>query len=420
MTKKTKIGILSLAVLLLVVLCYFLFSSDEEKKVEKKDTSKELYNQMLSADGLNILYQLVKEYPKVDSIRFVRDGLEDNLSTKTNGGKPNVYVLIDRDIDLSPKSIDTLFEFVNKGNHAMISVEYFDYVFTSRITYSDLTSNVYSEGASLDFTNPKIKMYLPYLLKKYNHNLAEFRYWNYFELSDFFMNTDKITTLGVETYYDNPNFIKFPYGDGYFYLHTVPQAFYNESMFTEDGFDYSQRVFSHLPKGNYIWHRHTEKWNNKKAKTPDSMDRESPIQLILKDKYLRHSYLVLLFGLLLYIAFKIKRRQRIIPTVEPNENSSLEFVETVSLLYLKQNKHYKFIKHYEQSFVHFIKDKYYISTNNIDKNFIELVAAKSDIEENRITEIFSKFNEAKKSYEYSTDKLIALHKKIEYFYKNCK
>ena len=97
----------------------------------------------------------------------------------------------------------------------------------------------------------------------------------------------------------------------------------------------------------------------------------------------------------------------------------MEFVETVSRLYLKQDKHYKFIKHYEQSFIHFIKDKYYISSPKIDKEYIAAVALKSDIEEEKILQIFKRFERAKKSYDFSSDQLIVLHKKIEYFYKNC-
>ena len=52
----------------------------------------------------------------------------------------------------------------------MISVENFNYIFASRITYSALCDYEYEDGASLDLTNPEIKMDFPYLLKKYNHN----------------------------------------------------------------------------------------------------------------------------------------------------------------------------------------------------------------------------------------------------------
>ena len=419
---KGKIAILVLAVIGLIVLFYYLFPS-EKKQVKKKEAGEELYTKFMNKDGLHILEEMLKGYPNIDSMKFVHDNLDTSLNTSYDEQVSRTYLLIDKDINISPRSVDTLIKFVQNGNTAFISVTQFNSVFMNRISYSSLTYSRYTDVMSLDFTHPTFQMDFPYKFQVYENNNPEYRAWNYFSFRDMFTEVDEITTIGVETYNDNPVFIKLPMGKGTLYLHSIPDVFYNQSMFAEDGLEYAQRVFSHLPKGNYYWHNHTNRWDEY---TPpidlpeDEINKESPIQYILKDKYLRHAYLLLIFGLLIYVIFKIKRKQRIIPTVEPNTNSSLEFVDTVSLLYLKQDKHYKFIKHYEQSFVHFIKDKYYITSPEINKEYIESVALKSDIGEELITQIFNEFNRAKKSHTFSSDELIALHKKIEYFYKHCK
>ena len=421
MNNKAKISILAAVVLILMVVFYFLYPSDS-KKSEISESEKALYQKYLNSDGLHILEELLKDYPLIDSLQFVKDDLDTSLSTEYTG-KPTTYLLIDSDINLSPKSIDTLLKFVENGNSALVSVTNFNSVFSNRFAYSSMIKQRFNDEVSVDFTHPEMTLYLPYIYSEYENDYKNYRSWNYFNLHNFIGDINDLAVLGTETYYNQPIFLKVKYGKGTFYLHSLPELLYNASLFNDDGLEFAQRVFSHLPKGNYYWHNHTNRWDelsDENSMNPDEIIKESPIQYILKDRNLRHAYLILVLGLIVYVLFKVKRRQEIIPTVEPNTNSSLEFVENVSLLYLKQEKHYKFIKHYQQSFLHFIKDKYYLSSAKVTQEFIELVAHKSDIEKGKVEEIFKEFKRAKKSYSFSSQELIELHKKIEYFYKNCK
>lgn len=421
MSNKVKILILASVVLMFMVVFYFLYPSTRDSS-DISESEKALYQKYLNKDGLHILEELLKGYPKIDSLQFIQDNIDTSWSA-SYVGNPSTYLLIDSDINISPKAVDTLLKFVKNGNVALVSVENFNSVFSNRFAYSTMVEQRFNDEVSIDFTHPNMEMYLPYIYSEYDNNLRIYRSWNYFSLRNFIGDINELSVLGVETYYDEPVFVKMNYGKGVFYFHSLPELFYNASMFNEDGMEYAQRVFSHLPKGNYYWHNHTDRWDelsDENSMDPDEIVRESPIQYILKDRSLRHAYLILIFGLIIYVLFKVKRRQNIIPTMEPNTNSSLEFVENVSLLYLKQEKHYKFIKHYQQSFLNFIKEKYYLSSSKISPSFIDVVAQKSDIDRQKIEEIFNEFKRAKKSYSFSSQELIELHKKIEYFYKNCK
>ena len=239
----------------------------------------------------------------------------------------------------------------------------------------------------MSLTHENLRVYDTYFLKIIRNQVIQEHYWNYIELNNFKINRNDITIIsesGID-YINKPIFIKLKIGKGYLYIHTIPEAFYNESLFIEKGFEYAQSVLSNLPKGHYLWHDHTNKYDpledfnpntNSNSENNSLKNRESPIQYILKDPNLRWSYLLLLATIFIYIIFKSKRKQRIIPAIEPNKNSSLEFVNTVSKLYLNQDKHYKFIVHYKQSFLNFIKTKYYISPQKIDDNYIKSVALK--------------------------------------------
>ncbi|MDB4089294.1 hypothetical protein N9544_06680 [Flavobacteriales bacterium] len=421
-----KTAILVVLGISLIGLFYFITPEKNKIKKEKENKNypnKELIKQKLNKSGLYIIHRLMEESPNVLSLEEIDNTIDTTLIV-TEGELPSIYMLLDNGISMSDKEINKLKEFVRLGNSAFVSVLEFGERFSEEFCIGDLTNTMWDEGVNLDFTHETYTSDYSYYFQRFQNNVQTYRDWNYFVPSNFKVGLNNVTTISFDTYLENPVFVKIPHGEGYFYLHSIPEVFVNESMFTQDGFEYAQSVLSHLPKGHYKWHNHLNEWDIEKEVNPNDDDRdikkESPIQYILKDPNLRYAYLVLIFALLIYILFKTKRKQKIIPTIEPNENSSLEFVETVSKLYLKQEKHYKFIKHYEQSFIHFIKDKYYITSQNIDEDYIKSVSLKSDISIELIDKIFEEFEKAKKSYSYSTDNLIALHKKIEYFYRHCK
>ena len=139
----------------------------------------------------------------------------------------------------------------------------------------------------------------------------------------------------------------------------------------------------------------------------------------MKVPALSTALILLIIGALLYMIFQSKRRQRIIPTVELNENSSLEFVQTVSTLYFQQKRHDKLIKHKELIFLSFLRQRYYISSPKVTEDFIAKVAQKSGVEEKYIENIFTILHEGKKNKKTSESELISLYNKLEYFYKNC-
>jgi hypothetical protein len=423
LSKTAKISIIVIVALALATLLYFVIPKEGAKK--KEDTPeylKELKDQKRNSKGTFILYELLKEYKNTVSLKTISDPIDETLRTY-NSDYPTVYFLIDSKLKFSQNATDSLYEFVKKGNTAFVSAEslndkFYDYFF-SRYPFQNYRDTIFK----LNFYHQDLKLNTHYPLKIVKKGKIKKHSWRHIMPYNCYYKED-LVVISTDKKNNKPIFIKFPVGDGWLYIHAVPEAFYNESMFTEGGLEYAESVFSNLPKGHYLWHEHSKKWDksqefDKNNTNNKNIKRESPLQYILGNRSLRWAYILLLSALFLYIAFKVKRKQRIIPPIEPNNNNSLDFVSTVSNLYLQQDKHYKFIKHYEQSFIQFIKDKYYIASPTIDKQYFNDIAAKSQIEESKIEAIFVGLANAKKTYNFTDDNLISLHKKIEYFYKNC-
>jgi hypothetical protein len=191
----------------------------------------------------------------------------------------------------------------------------------------------------------------------------------------------------------------------------------------KDGFDYAEKVLRHIPPGRVQWDR----YNLEEHNLDDEGDgnggaekRQSILQFILAHPPLAWATVLLLIGAFLYAVFKGKRMQKVIPAAESKENTSLGYINTLSSLYLQENKHQKLIRLKERTFLNFIADHYYIVSKEADEKFISKVALKSQIEKEKIAEIFKLFRTLENLPEVSDDQLILLHQKIEYFYKKCR
>jgi hypothetical protein len=422
LSKTAKILIIVGVCIALGTLLYYVVPKEEEKKEKlgKIEFEKELKDQKRNSQGTFILYELLKEYKNTVSLKTVSDPIDKTLRSY-NSDYPTVYFLVDSKLQFSTKAADSLMKFVEDGNTAFISAESLNSSFYGHFCAKNPFINFRDTVFNINFYHEDLKLNTHYPLKIIKKGEVTRHTWRHIKEYESYYD-DELVIISTDKKLNNPIFIKIPIGEGWLYIHSVPEAFYNESMFTESGLAYAESVFSNLPKGHYLWHEHSKKWDpldDFDKNNNQNINRESPLQYILENRSLRWAYILLLSALFLYVVFKTKRKQRVIPPVEPNNNNSLDFVNTVSKLYLQQEKHYKFIKHYEQSFIRFIKDKYYISSPKVDTEYITHIALKSQIQEGKIKEIFNGLDKAKKTHNYTTDDLINLHKKIEYFYRNC-
>ena len=137
---------------------------------------------------------------------------------------------------------------------------------------------------------------------------------------------------------------------------------------------------------------------------------------------MRWAWFTLLFGVVfMYLIFRTKRRQRVIPLLEPNSNTSLEFVQTIGRLYFLQNNHRGLCKQMMRHYLAFVRNKYSLSTLKINEELFSKIASRSKVNIETIRNIFNSFGLIDKTAAEINDKeLINFHQSIDSFYKNCK
>lgn len=205
------------------------------------------------------------------------------------------------------------------------------------------------------------------------------------------------------------NFVRIPHGKGAFYFNTVPYAFTNYNILDEetDGAEYAALALSHLPNQTIWWDEYYK---------VGRQENQSPLRYFLGNEALRWLTYMSLAALLLFMIFEAKRKQRVIPVIKPPANTTLEFVETVSSLYLNKGDHKNLADKKIQYFFDFIRTKLYISEIDYSAEFLEQLSAKSGVEIDDVKKLFMLIRNIENKQELFEDELILLNKRIEEFY----
>lgn len=207
-------------------------------------------------------------------------------------------------------------------------------------------------------------------------------------------------------------FIDVKYGKGHIFLHTIPAAFTNLYMLQTRKYDFGFRSLSYLPKDNKIlWDEYQKQGVS---------ENTSEFRVILANPSLRTGLYIILAGLLLFIIFRAKRTQRIIPVIKPPVNSSLEFLGTISNLYYRKKDFTTIAAKRHAYFLDFIRKHYYMTTENIDGEFTSRLSAKSGMDKDKLNELFSLHKDLVILPYVSNEMFLKYNSLLEEFYKNVK
>lgn len=305
-----------------------------------------------------------------------------------------------------PDTLDraALLSFVQQGNTAFIAAEYFDSDFRDTLGFKigtdylseDTDDGQTSDSMKLFFLNPAFDSTQGY---QYGLNLAN----QYFRTFD----TLRTKALGKNSS-GYLTFMRIPYGRGEFYMCSTPAAFTNFYLLNTRTDAYITRAFSYISDGPIIW----DEYYNSGRKWA-----QTPLRFILRQESLRLAWYVLLAGAALFVFFRAKRRQRIIPILKQPANATLEFVETVGRLYYERRDNRNIIEKRIHYLLEFIRTRLYIPTNEFDGEFLRRTAEKTGTSYDEIHSLFEAIEYARQQSEISDEFLLGLHQKIEKFYR---
>lgn len=326
--------------------------------------------------------------------------------------KHSNYIIVNNAFE--PDNLDTreLLEFAKNGNTVFIAANYYGGKFADTLklktdNYQGVQNilkedsiklrNFYKpyDTAVVNFVNPQLKRKTNYVYSKGIEN-------TYFTSFD----TNKVTVLGTNSI-NNVNYIKINWGKGQLFLSTLPEVYTNYLFINEKNHDYAYRALSYLPNQTVIWDEYYKAGN---------IIKDSPLRVVFNNPALRSAYFVLLLSLILFIIIGIKRKQRIIPIVEPLRNTTLDFVDIVGTLYYQTGNHKNIADKKITYFLEYIRSTFQVKTNLYDEVFIERITNLSGVEKEKVYQLFYYFADLNVKSSISQNELLKLNRMIEAFH----
>lgn len=316
------------------------------------------------------------------------DSLVKNYKVK------GTFLAIAEYAEMDDASVTELFYFAKHGNTIFLSMKSFPKAI--------LDSLKIKYNADFEFKKKSYNWIANKKLGTEKYNIEEGLGNNYFSKID----TLQTTILGYQSGDSTRvNFIKVPYKSGNFILHTQPAAFTNFHLLKNDHAEYAEKVLSYLPKGDVFWYLKNQ--NGEKIS-------DGPLRYLFSQPALRSGWLLFLIGMLVFMIFNAKRRQRVVPIVQPLSNTTIDFAKTIGNLYFQEGDHGNLIDKKIIYFLEKIRQDYLLDTSVLDDIFIKKLQAKSGKNSFDIQNLVYLINQHRKNnFTAIESDLIAINNAIE-------
>lgn len=353
--------------------------------------------------GSFVLYDILKQHFKDD---FIDVNVPPYIHLR-NANVNGTYLFINNQIAFDQIELESILSWTGKGNNLFLSAKNYSKnlldTLGHEISYSFFYNSFETEPL-LNLTNQSLKADSPYHIKK-NIQIP------------YFSKIDTLTTtvLGFSQAFedvlkiDNPqvNFIKIPFEEGTIFFYNQPEIFTNFILLDQKNNSLTSKVLSYINTDNSIY------WDNyyKSGRRVDV----SPLHILFSTRSLKWAYYILLIGILLFIVFNGKRKQRSIPILVPLTNKTFEYTQTISRIYLENNDNKAIAKKMVVQFLEYIRLKLRVQTDQINKRFIEEVSMRSINSVSNTSSLFETIKKTLESKVVSDNQLEELHKKISQF-----
>lgn len=326
-----------------------------------------------------------------------------------------LYILITKNLMLNYLEVNTLLRFVSAGNDLFISADYIQPEllkgFHCRVM-REKEANVESLG----------KMQTASVMDIGYEGVPSAYSYYYYPFYNTIQFEKKYGTVLGSNQNNESNYVVLKHGKGKVFLHVAPRAFSNYFLLSNNNLDYYKYVLSTIDYApDYIfWDEYYKLPPEKRKQQQNGAAEFSSLRVFKKNPALMWALGLVIAGLLLYVAFNIKRKQRTIREIAPKSNATVAFTEIIGRLYLQQKNNKNIAEKQITYFYEKIRNQYFIQTSEPDNLFLQSLAGKSGVGIELIKELFTMIKHIQKAEEISEEELMNLNDKITTFNKNKK
>lgn len=318
----------------------------------------------------------------------------------------STLIFIDDDLNFSKVDFVAMYKFLKKGNSVFITASSFRGILADSLKlnttfnfenyYAPFDSLFTKKGETLKFCASNLKS------KKYPYSavarIMEFSNYDSTLFKNILVNESGKAVA-----------IKANINGGQLIICSSPDIFANYFIANNVTRPVAYNLLSYVDNKYLVWDENYKRFNEKSY---------SPLKFIFENPPLHSAYLLTLLTLILYMVFEGRRRQRIIPSIEPNSNTTLEFVNVISHVYYNSKGHQNIAQEKIKYFYETIRKRFNVNTSVINQHLINEVSVLSGVEEKTVRNLFNYCEKILKLTELSDLELIELNRQIYVFNKN--
>jgi hypothetical protein len=319
--------------------------------------------------------------------------------------KPMNLLIVASSFSPGDEEVKALLKNVALGGHALISTGGM-YGKLSDTLGINITNYFYEDGYTQYITDAKDSTYLRFS----NAGLPDTTHYIYprKNLGERISVTNDSLGMRVAAVNDLGMIVTvtIPWGRGKIILNSTPMVFTNAYMLSGENNRFAATTLSYLPDNDLLWTEFYELGR---------MEARTPLRYILTTPALRWAYFITILGLLLFILFEAKRRQRTIPILKPVANTTLEFVHTIGDLYFQHGDHKDIAEKLITYWLEHVRTRYWLSTTKLDNAFTEALIRKSGKPAEDVRALMNVIRLIQSKPDVALDRLVDLNDRIEKF-----
>ncbi len=361
--------------------------------------------------GCYVLFNELGQLFPQEHIVSVNNSVYETLAYR-DSQKHSSYIFINNTVGFDPEETRELLDYVSDGNEIFIAATSFGAVLSDTLKIEMKSFyTVKEDTVTLGLTNKAFSKdrfyYTRGLYKTHFRNVDTLNtiilgHLSYSEEGNFLEQESNTVEKKTEA-----NFIKVRFGKGYFYLNATPQAYTNYYMLGANK-DYVGHTLSYLGDKPVYWDNYEKSGR---------IVINSPLRFVLNQVSLKWAYYLCIMGVLLFLIFKAKRQQRIIPVITPLQNASVAFARTVGSLYYQHKDYTDLIGKKINFFLEFVRSHYFLDSNSLNEQNARQLAAKSGKPLAQTKALIELIGHLKNKRNHSEQDLLELTKQITLFKK---
>ncbi|MGB5931164.1 MAG: DUF4350 domain-containing protein, partial [Cyclobacteriaceae bacterium] len=299
---------------------------------ERLDWRKTLYHKDKIPFGNYVFHDLLEQVFDTDTFVTTRQSISQVYNEKDNDD-PLSMIIISESFITTPPEVLLIKEKAEKGSHFFISAEQYSGGLLDslglRLGFNYFTED-WEPGENANLVDAAKLTVLSHHSGIAQDSVFTFRS----PRSMTYLQTDSLTNGSVlaGTATDDPVIVYCPIGKGSITVSVAPIAFTNYNLLLEDNYKYALLALSGLPADKPVYY-------NNYFLRGGSQSNQSSLRYIMSQPPLKNAWYLIIALLIVFAIFNAKRRQRIIPVIEPPRNTSLEFTETIGRLYYQRGDH---------------------------------------------------------------------------------